>query len=138
MGNYTLGIKELDNAIGGIRNGSNIMLVGPPMSKKEIILYNIMYHSVVINKNAVITVTTRESAINILEWFKENKMVLLPSRFGIIDCITKSIGGTAFETENIKFSSSPVDLTGIGIRISQFFEDFLLKKKIPKILKTTF
>jgi hypothetical protein len=74
-----------------------------------------MYHSIVINENAIITVTTREPGTNILEWFKENKKVLPLSRFGIIDCITKSIGGTAFETENIKFSSSPVDLTGIGI-----------------------
>jgi len=133
MADYTLGIKELDDAIGGIRNGSNIMLFGPPMSQKEIILYNIMYHGAVINENAVITVTTHESATQILEWFKENKMVLPLSRIGIIDCITKSIGGTAFETENIKFASSPMDLTGIGVRISQFFEDFLMKKKIPKI-----
>jgi len=35
MGDYTLGIKELDNAIGGIRNGSNIMMIGPPMSQKK-------------------------------------------------------------------------------------------------------
>jgi KaiC/GvpD/RAD55 family RecA-like ATPase len=131
--NYTLGINELDNVIGGIRNGSNLMLIGPPMSQKEIILYNIMYHSAVINENAVITVTTHESATQILEWFKENKMVLPLSRIGIIDCITKSIGRTAFETENIKFASNPMDLTGIGVRISQFIEFFLLKKKIPKI-----
>lgn len=133
MGDYTFGIKELDTAIGGIRNGSNIMLVGPPMSQKEIILYNIMYHGAVINENAVITVTIHESATQILEWFKENKMVLPLSRIGIIDCITKSIGGTAFETETIKFTSSPMDLTGLGVRISQFFENFLMKKKIPKI-----
>jgi ABC-type uncharacterized transport system fused permease/ATPase subunit len=38
---YTLGIKELDNAIGGIRKGSNIMLIGPPMSQKEVILHYI-------------------------------------------------------------------------------------------------
>ena len=133
LGDYTLGIKELDNALGGIRNGSNIMLVGPSMGQKEIILYNIMYHSAVINENAVITVTTHNSAAQILEWFKENKMALPPSRFVIIDCITKSIGGTAFETENIKFVSSPMDLTGIGVRIGQFFDDFLLKKKIPQI-----
>jgi KaiC/GvpD/RAD55 family RecA-like ATPase len=130
MGDYTLGIKELDNAIGSIRNGSNIMLVGPPMSQKEIILHNIMYQGAVTNENAVITVTTHESATQILEWFKENKMVLPLSRIGIIDCITKSIGGNAFETENIKFTSSPMDLTGIGVRISQFFEDFLRKKEI--------
>ena len=133
MGDYTLGIKELDNAIDGIRNGSNIMLVGPAMSQKEIILNNIMYHSLVINESAVITVTTHESSTQILEWFKENKMVLPLSRIGIIDCITKSVGRVAFETENIKFASSPMDLTGIGVRIGQFFEDFLLKKKIPKI-----
>jgi KaiC/GvpD/RAD55 family RecA-like ATPase len=130
---YTLGIKELDNAIGGIRKGTNIMLIGPPMSQKEVILHYIMCHSAAINDNAVIAVTTREPATDILEWFKENKIVLPLSRIGIIDCITKSVGRIAFETENIKFASSPQDLTGIGVRISQFFEEFLMKKKIPKI-----
>jgi hypothetical protein len=36
MGDYTFGIKELDNEIDGIKNGSNIMLVGPQMSQEEI------------------------------------------------------------------------------------------------------
>jgi KaiC/GvpD/RAD55 family RecA-like ATPase len=73
MGDFTLGIKELDNAIDSIRNGSNIILIGPPMSGKEIILHHIMYHGAVKNENAVITVSTNESAAYILEWFKENK-----------------------------------------------------------------
>ena len=132
MSDYTLGIKELDNAIDGIRKGSNIMLIGPPMSQKEVILYNIMFHGV-INENAVITVTTHESATNILEWFKENKMVLPLSRIGIIDCITKSVGRGSIETDYIKNAKSPVDLTGIGVRISEFFDDLLIKKNIPKI-----
>jgi KaiC/GvpD/RAD55 family RecA-like ATPase len=130
---YTLGIKELDNVIGGIRKGTNIMLIGPPMSQKEVILHYIMYHGIVKNDNAVIAVTTREPATDILEWFKENQLVLPLSRIGIIDCITKSVGRVTLETENIKFASSPQDLTGIGVRISQFLEDFLMKKKIPKI-----
>ena len=133
MNDYTLGIKELDNAIDGIRKGSNIMMIGPPMSQKEVILYNIMYHGAEINENAAITITTHESATHIMEWFKVNKLVFPPSRIGIIDCITKSIGGDALETEHIKFASSPVDLTGIGVRTSQFFNDFLIKRNIPKI-----
>jgi KaiC/GvpD/RAD55 family RecA-like ATPase len=133
MSDYTIGIKELDDAIGGIRKGSNIMLIGPPMSQKEVILYNIMYHGTAINENAVITVTTRESATHIIEWFKESKLELPLSRIGIIDCITKSMGGATSETESIKNASSPVDLTGIGVRISQFFENFLNKKNIRKI-----
>ena len=133
MRDYTLGIKEMDNAIGGIRKGSNIMMIGPPMSQKEVILYNIMYHGIEKNEDAVIAVTTHESATHIMEWFKENKLLIPLSIFGIVDCITESIGLAASETESIKIVSSPADLTGIGVRISQFFEDFLIKKKILKI-----
>ena len=132
MNDYTLGIKELDNAIGGIRKGSNIMLIGPPMSGKELILNFIMYHGAAINENAVITVTTRESAPHILEWFKENKLNLPLDRIGIIDCVSKTLGGAVKEDENIRIVSSPVDLTGIGVKISYFFEIFITKKNIQK------
>jgi KaiC/GvpD/RAD55 family RecA-like ATPase len=132
MGDYTLGIKELDNAIDGIRKGTNIMLIGPPMSGKEVILHHIMYHGAARNENAVITVATHESATLILDWFTENKLVLPLSRIGIIDCITKSLGGAGLENESIKIANSPLDLTGIGVKISQFREDFIMKKKILK------
>lgn len=132
MSDYTLGIKELDAAIGGIKKGSNIMLIGPPMSGKEVILYYIMYYGAAKNENAVITVTTRESATNILEWFKDHKLVLPLARVGIVDCVTKTLGGAAVENENIKIASSPVDLTGIGVKISQFFEEYYMKKNIRK------
>ena len=133
MSDYTLGIKELDDAIVGIRKGTNIMLIGPPMSQKDDIMYNIMYHGTAVNENAVIAVTTLGSATYIMEWFKENKLALPMSIVGIIDCITESTGVSASETESIKIVSSPADLTGIGVRISQFFEDFLIKKNNRKI-----
>ncbi len=133
MSDYTLGIKELDTAIGGgIKKGSNIMLIGPPMCGKEIVLNSIMYYGAAKNENAVITVTTRESATHILEWFKEQKLTLPLSRIGIIDCVTKTLGGASVENENIKIASSPVDLTGIGVKISQFFEEYFMKKNIRK------
>jgi len=133
MSDYTLGIRELDDAIGGINKGSNIMLIGPPMSGKEAILYHIMYHGAAKSENAVITVTTRESATHILDWFQKNKLTLPLPRIGIVDCVTKTLGGTAVENENIKIASSPVDLTGIGVKISQFFEEFFMKKNTRKI-----
>ncbi len=133
MSDFTLGIKELDDAIGGIKKGSNLMFIGPPMSGKEIILNNIMYHATMKNENAVIRVTTRESAARILEWFKENSLDLPLSRVGIVDCITKTLGGEVIENQTIKIASSPVDLTGIGVKISQFFEEFYIKKKMQNI-----
>ncbi len=133
MGDYTLGIKELDDAIDGIRKGSNIMLLGPPMSGKEYILYHIMYNGVARNDNAIITVTAKESSAQILGRFKENKLMLPPSKIGIVDCVTKGFGGDPVQNEFIKTVNSPVDLTGIGVNISQFFEDFFVKKNIRKI-----
>lgn len=131
MSDYSLGIEELDKVIGGIRKGSNIMLIGPPMSGKEIILNNIMYHGAK-NDNAIIMVTTRESANNVLEWFKENDLDMPLEKVGVVDCVTKTLGGPAVETENIKIASNPVDLTGIGVKISQFFEQFFMNKSIRK------
>ena len=132
MNDYTFGIKELDNAIDGLTKGKNIMLIGPAMSGKEIILYNIMYHGAVKNENGIITVTTREPATHILDWFKEHNLNLPMSRIGIIDCVTKNLGGTEVENDSIKIASSPVDLTGIGVKISQFLDEFYMKKNIQK------
>ncbi len=133
MYDYTTGIKELDNATGGIKKGSNIMLIAPPMSGKDVILYRLMYHGAAKKENAVITVTTHESAAHIMEWFNKNKLTIPLSKIGIVDCVTKTLGGTAVENENIKIANSPVDLTGIGVKISQFFEEFLMKKNIRRI-----
>lgn len=133
MGDYTLGIKELDNKIESIKKGTNILLIGPPMSGKDIILKRIMYNGASKKETAVITVSTNEPAPLILEWFTENKLELPVSRIGIIDCVPKMHGGNGLENESIKIASSPLDLTGIGIKISQFFEYFLLKKKVLNI-----
>jgi len=36
MKDYSLGIKDLDNAIEGIKGGSNILLIGPPLCERNI------------------------------------------------------------------------------------------------------
>ncbi|MCX9081793.1 MAG: hypothetical protein OIN83_06315 [Candidatus Methanoperedens sp.] len=132
MSDYSFGIKELDNATEGIKKGSNILMIGPPMCGKEFILYHIMYHGAAINQNSIINVTTRETAAHMLEWFKENKLNLPLDRIGIIDCVTKMQCDVVANNENIKIAASPVDLTGIGVKISHFFDEFLIKKKIQK------
>ncbi len=132
MNDYSLGIKELDNAIEGIKSSSNILMIGPPLCGKELILYNIMYHGAAINENSIINVTTRETAAHILAWFKENKLNLPLDRIGIIDCVTKTSSGKLVMNENIKIASSSGNLMEIGLKISQFLDEFLIKKKIRK------
>ncbi len=128
------GISKLDQLMnGGIRKGSNILLIGPPMTGKEVILNHIMYHGAAKNQNAVIAVNTNEPASLVLEWFRENKLDLPASRIGMVDCITKMMGGVAKEDETIKIANSPVDLTLIGIRIGQLFDKFFMIKNIRNI-----
>jgi len=128
------GLLKLNDLFGEeIKKGSNLMLIGPPMSGKEVILNQIIYNGIAENANAVISVNTREPGIRMLEWFKENKLTLPLSRIGIVDCTTKIIGETRDEDENIKIASNPVDLTGIGVKISQFYEKFFAMKNIKKI-----
>lgn len=117
MNEYTLGIKELDTAIEGIKSSSNILMIGPPMCGKELILYNIMYHGAAINENSIINVTTRETAAHILAWFKENKLNLPLDRIRIIDCVSKTPSGELVMNENIKIASSSDSLMGIGLNI---------------------
>lgn len=108
------------------------MLIGPPMSGKEAILHQIMYNGVVKNENAIIIVTTRKSGAHILELFQDNRLTLPLSRIGIVDCVTKN-QSVEYDNENIKIVNGPADLTGIGVRISQFIDDFSIKKNILKI-----
>lgn len=114
MNDYTLGIKELDSAMGGIKKGSNIMLIGPHMSGKDAILHKIIYHSAAKNENAIILLTTGRSADHILAGFKENNMSLPLPRIGIVDCITRTSGSIEIESDNNRhfiraagFSSKP-------------------------------
>lgn len=131
MEGYSLGIDKLDDNIKGIRSGSNIMTIGPPMSGKEIIINNIVYNGLKAG-NAAVIVSTREPGENVIEWFEYNNLELPLERLGIVDTVTKSLGVPTEDTANIKRASSPVDLTGIGVKISQFLEDFWVKKKIRK------
>jgi KaiC/GvpD/RAD55 family RecA-like ATPase len=128
---YSLGIDKLDKNIKGIRSGSNIMLIGPPMCGKEDIIKNIVYNGLKVGEAAVI-VTTGEPGENVINWFIDNNLEIPMDNLGIVDCVTKTLGVSTTDTNNIKRASSPVDLTGIGVKISQFLEDFWMKKKIRK------
>jgi KaiC/GvpD/RAD55 family RecA-like ATPase len=79
-------------------------------------------------ENSAIIVSTREPGERVFGWFSQHNPDISMSHVGIVDCVTKTLGMGTHDTENIKRASSPVDLIGIGVKISQFFEEFLMKK----------
>ncbi|WP_406660018.1 recombinase RecA [Methanolobus sp. ZRKC3] len=133
MSGYSLGIKELDDLVGDIREGTNLMMIGPPMSRKDDLLDVIIYGNLSNADDSAIIVSTREPGERILGWFEENGMDPSTVNLGVVDCVTKTLGIGAADVEGIKRASSPVDLTGIGVKISQFFEDFFVRKGSPRV-----
>ncbi|MEA1895069.1 MAG: recombinase RecA [Euryarchaeota archaeon] len=126
---YKLGISRLDEVIGDIKSGTNIMMIGPPISGKDDIA-NIIAHQGLLDANAAVIVSTREPGNNVLEWFERYDPDVPMDRIGIVDCVTRTLGFGAPDTDNIKMASSPVDLTGIGVKISQFFEHFWMEMQL--------
>jgi len=126
---YKLGISKLDEWIGNIKSGTNIMMIGPPISGKDDIA-NIIAYQGLRDSNAAVIVSTREPGNNVLEWFERYNLDVPMDRIGIVDCVTRTLGFGAPDTDNIKMASSPVDLTGIGVKISQFFEHFWMEMQL--------
>ncbi len=132
MSGYSLGIKELDELIDNIREGTNLMIIGPPMSRKDELIDAMILNSLNSSGSAIV-VSTREPGERVLTWFEDNGLNVKDADIGVVDCVTKTLGMGATDTSNIKCASSPVDLTGIGVKISQFFEQMLVKNKKNKI-----
>jgi KaiC/GvpD/RAD55 family RecA-like ATPase len=79
---YKLGISRLDELIGDIKRGTNIMMIGPPISGKDDIT-NIIAYQGLLDANAAVIVSTREPGNNVLEWFERYNLDVPMDRIGI-------------------------------------------------------
>ncbi|PTD94839.1 recombinase RecA [archaeon SCG-AAA382B04] len=138
MKRYDFGIDGIEGKIGG---GTNILLIGPPLSGKDVLAKRFFYQAAK-EDGASIYVSTTDSAKNLIEWFEKKDLDLSenPGSFGIIDCVTKSQDLEKPEDEScVKYASSPVDLTDIGVKISNFLKEFYMegdKEKVRLIVDT--
>ena len=97
--------------------GTSVMVIGPPMSGKDGILNSIVAEGLA-SGEAVILITTAETGEKVADRFQGAK------NLGIIDCMSRPLGLNVADTPRIKRVSGPMDLTGMGVRSSQFLEEF--------------
>ncbi|ADB59908.1 hypothetical protein Htur_1015 [Haloterrigena turkmenica DSM 5511] len=107
-----------------IEPGTNLLIAGPPLTGKREIAFDILASGA--NRgNGSIVVTTKDSADKVLETFTDSLDAGIDSNVGVVDCVTKQRGiGTVDDNPRIKYASSPVDMTGIGIKLSEFLQEF--------------
>jgi len=98
--------------------GTNVLIEGPPMSGKRELGFEILAEGAR-NGEGSIFVTTKDNADTVAGDFAELLDGVEPT-VGVVDCVTKQQGmGSASESELVRYASSPVDLTGIGIELSE-------------------
>ena len=104
--------------------GANLLIAGPPLTGKREIAFDILASGA--NRgNGSIVVTTKDSADKVLETFTDSLDAGVDPDVGVVDCVTKQRGiGTVDDDPRIKYASSPVDMTGIGIKLSEFLQEF--------------
>lgn len=127
---YRFGISTLDDEIGGIEGGTNILVSGPAMSGKDSFVFSVLSEGIE-NGNGTIYVTTKDSGQEVINDFENSIPEVDMERFGVVDCVSRSQGmGDTEETNNIMMTSSPNDMTGIGIKVSAFLEEYWKEKGI--------
>ncbi|WP_380678144.1 RAD55 family ATPase [Salinigranum sp. GCM10025319] len=114
-----------------VQPGTNILLAGPPLTGKRALAFDILASGVEADEGAVV-VSTKDSAQRVLSDLErrfdyENRPV------AVVDCVTKQQGiNDVTETERVKYVSSPVDMTGIGIKLSEILEEFYQRREIQQ------
>lgn len=99
------------------------LLAGPAMSGKYELLLDFITEGVE-QGDAILFVTTNESAGPILDDI-ETRVGTLPDQLRIVDCVAERQGTEGrYPPERVEYVSSPADLTGIGIGVSEQLRRF--------------
>ena len=103
--------------------GTSILVSGPPLTGKRALALDILAEGTRAGE-AVIVVTTKDGATRVLDDYGDR--VDIENRpVAVIDCVTRQQGvGEVRDDDRVKYTSSPVDMTGIGIKLSETLESF--------------
>jgi KaiC/GvpD/RAD55 family RecA-like ATPase len=111
--------------------GTNLLIEGPPMSGKRALGLEILETGAETGQGSIV-VTTKDSADRVLEDFQE-QVGDTEATIGVVDCVTKQQGmGDRTESDLVRYASSPVDLTGIGIELSELLRALYQQRDITR------
>jgi KaiC/GvpD/RAD55 family RecA-like ATPase len=124
---------ELGPALDGaqVDPGTNLLLAGPPLSGKRRLAMEVLAHGANEGDGSVI-VTTRDSSDRVMADYRSLLANPDEADLGVVDCVTKHQGRSAQESTVVKYASSPVDMTGIGIKFSEFVEEFYTQRELTR------
>jgi KaiC/GvpD/RAD55 family RecA-like ATPase len=125
---YELG-PDLDDV--SVDPGTNLLVAGPPLTGKRRLAMEVLATGAETGEGSVI-VTTRDSADRVLSDYRSLLAAPDEAAIGVVDCVTQHQGRSPSDTETVRYASSPTDMTGIGIKFSEFVEEFYAGRDISR------
>jgi hypothetical protein len=117
MYSYKTGIRLIDEKKGGLSPGSNILILAPSMSGGENLGYSVARP---LPGEYALILSTVMRAVDLIDFFSSARID--HSRIGIIDAVSKLSTPEISDSMQVRYVSSPSDLTGIGIKFSSLVE----------------
>ena len=114
-----------------VEPGTNLLITGPPLTGKRSLGLDLLADGTRKGDGAIV-VTTKDSADRVLgDYAKRTEYEGRP--VAVVDCVTRQQGvGDMRDDDRIKYTSSPVDMTGIGIKLSEFLQAFYHDREIQR------
>ncbi|NHN60642.1 MULTISPECIES: recombinase RecA [Halorussus] len=111
---------ELPLSPESLPEGTNVLIAGEPLTRKRAVMLELLETP----DRAAILATTKLSAARMQESFdRRHDAAAWDLRF--VDCASRSRSvNPVRETGTVKYASDPGDLTGIGIDLSGFMQEF--------------
>lgn len=113
-----------------VEPGTNILVEGPAMSGKYGLTLDILAAGMAAGEGSIV-VSTKDGARRVRSDFEDHTDTV-EGPIGIVDCVTKQQGTTPVEEELVRYVSSPVDLTGIGIELSELLRGFYQNQGVER------
>ena len=116
-----------------VKPGTNILITGPPLSGKRSVCLDVLSAGASDGEGAIV-VSTQDGAERVLGAFEERNL-LDGERppLAVIDCVSRQQGvNELFDDDRVGYTSSPVDLTGIGIQFSEFLQTFYADRGVER------
>ena len=111
--------------------GTNLLIRGPPLTGKRALALDILADGTTQGDGAIV-VTTKDNADRVLADYRK-RVAYEGQPVAVVDCVTRQQGvSDVRDDERIKYASSPVDMTGIGIKLSEFLQAFYQDRRIEQ------
>ncbi|AZH25713.1 RAD55 family ATPase [Haloplanus aerogenes] len=114
-----------------VEQGSNLLLSGPALTGKKQLAFDILAEGIRDGEGAIV-VSNTDGAKRVFEAFDE-RVDYADRPVAVVDCVTRQQGvSEARDDAQVRYTSSPVDMTGVGIKFSELLEEFYERQAVRR------